>query len=240
MAIGSFGRTRVFEDFLGAPEVTAMTTIAASAGNWGYVCVNEGTMVAVSDEPNGVWTFNTDTADNDNFALFCGPFRAADGGVVMEARLKVAAITTSALFVGFTETLDATTPVMPAEFATATMTYNGTGAIVGLQWDADGTTNDWRAVFGDGGAVKSNADANGTRAYEAAVNDEWDVIKVEVSADAVARVWLNGRVIKEITSAVTTTDLLFPVVMVENRSGASNALEIDYAFADGGRDWSVT
>lgn len=239
MGIGSFGRLRVFEDFLGAPEVAAMTTVAASVGNIGYVSVNEGSFAPTVDEPGGILAITTDTADNDNCALYAGPFKPSDGGCVMEARFKVADITTDAIYCGFSETLDATTPVMPAEFATATMTYNGTGSIIGVQFDADGTTDDWRAVFGDGGAVKSNADANGTRAYEAAVNDEWDVVRVEIGADAIARVLLNGRVIKEITSACTKTDLQYAVLMIENRSAAASGMEVDYFFAEGGRDWSV-
>lgn len=239
MGIGSFGRLRVFEDFLGAPEVASMTTVAASIGNVGYVCVNEGSFAPTVDEPGGIVAVTTDTADNDNFAMYAGPFKPADGGCVMEARFKVADITTDAIYCGFSETLDATTPVMPAEFATATMTYNGTGSIIGIQFDADGTTADWRAVFGDGGAVKSNADANGTRAYEAAVNDEWDVVRVEIGTDGTARVMLNGRVIKEITDACTVTDLQYAVLMVENRSAAASVMEVDYFYAEGGRDWAV-
>jgi len=241
VGVGSFGRLRVFEDFLGAPEVAAMTTVAASVGNVGYVTVNEGSFAPTVDEPGGILAITTDTADNDNCAVYAGPFKPADGGCAMEARFKMADITTGAVYCGFSETLDATTPVMPAEFATATMTYNGTGSIIGIQFDSDGTgtTDDWRAVFGDAAAAKSNADANGTRAYEAAVNDEWDVVRVEIGADATARVLLNGRVIKEIADACTVADVQHACLIIENRSAAASVLEVDYFYAEGGRDWTV-
>jgi len=236
--IGSFGRVRVFEDFLGAPEATAMTTIAASIGGVAYVSVNEGTMTALVDEPGGIVRVTTDTADNDNFAMYAGPFKPSDGGVVMEARFKMADITTGAIYCGFTETLDATTPVMPAEFDTVTMTYGGAGSMVGLQFDSDGTTDLFRAVFGDGGAAASKADANGT-ASVAAVNDEFDVVRAEISTDGRCSVYHDGKLIKQIDTVLTTTDLQFAVLMIENRSGAASVLEVDYFYAEGGRDWTV-
>jgi hypothetical protein len=208
-----------------------------------YVSVNEGRFAATTDEPGGILAITTDTADNDNCFLCIGPFKPADGGIVMEARLKMADITTGALYVGFTETLDATTPVMPAEFATATMTYNGSGGMVGAQFDSDGTTDDWRAVFGDGGAVASNADANGTRANNAPVNDKWDVIRVEIDPDGTGRVYVASdagglELVKSCKSAVTATDLQWAVVGIENRSAAASVLEVDYFGAWGHIDWT--
>lgn len=236
----SFGRVRVFEDFLGAPEVTAMTTIAASAGNIGYVSVNEGTMTATVDEEGGVWAFVTDTADDDNFALYAGPFKPSNGGVVMEARFKVADITTCAIYCGFSETLDATTPVCPAEYATATLTVNGTGGMVGALWDADGTSDYWMAVAGDGGAAATGAPDVST---QAAVNDEFDVVHVEIEPDGTGTVWLAAKggplnLLYTFSEAVTSTDLQHACLLVENRSGAANTMEVDYFYAEGNRDWT--
>lgn len=244
MSIGTKGNISVFDHFMGFETATMGTTLLPVGSNGvNYVSVNEGSFAATTDEPGGILAITTDTADNDNCFLCIGPFKPADGGVQMEARLKMADITTGALYVGFTETLDATTPVMPAEFATATMTYNGSGGMVGLQFDSDGTTDDWRAVFADAASAADNADTNGTRAYQAAVNDKWDVVRVEIDPDGTGRVYLataDGglKLIKECKSAVTASDLQYAVVGIENRSAAASVLEVDYFGAWGHIDWT--
>jgi hypothetical protein len=237
---GSYGKIKVFEDFLGNySAITPTTTFVNVTGNIAAISVSaaNSSLTSVVDEPGGIIGLVTHTDDNDNLALFAGVFRAADGGCWMEARVKMAAITTPAVFVGFSQLMAVTTPVMPLEFATATMTY-GAGCVAGMVFDADATTADWRAGFGNHSAVVSGADANGTRAYQAPVADTWDIIKVEIGADGGASCYLNGRLIKHVDDAIVTTDILHAVVMVENRSGATNTLELDYFKAEGGRDWA--
>lgn len=119
-SIGSRSRIYCEEDFMQFLTAT-MGTTALPVGGQGimYVSVNEGSFATTVDEDGGVLKITTDTADNDNAALYFGPLKPSQGGVWMEARIKMADITTGAVYVGFTETLDATTPVMPAEFATA-------------------------------------------------------------------------------------------------------------------------
>ena len=36
---------------------------------------------------------------------------------------------------------------------------------------------------------------------------------------------------------LTTTDLFFATLMIENRSGAARVLEVDYFDGEAGRDW---
>ena len=242
MSIGSYSVIEDIEDFLKFSSAT-MGTTELPQGKVMYCSVNEGSFALTTDEESGVLAVTTDTADNDNCALYVGPFKPSIGGCEMEARLKIADITTGAVYVGFTETLDKTTPVMPAEFATATMTYNGSGGMVGLQFDSDGTTDDWRAVGGDGGAVSGDADTNGTAAGNAAVNDKWDVIRVEIAPDGTGRVYLatdSGglELVKNVGTAVTATDLFYAVVMIENRSAAASVMEVDYIAWRSFRDWT--
>ncbi len=234
---GSFGQLRVFEDFLGFNTPAGNTAWALTGvcpvGQLAMTSVNEGSMAPTLDEPGGIMAITTDTADNDNAALFVGVFKPADGGCVMEARFKVADTTTAAIYCGFTETLALDTPVMPAEYATATLTCNGSGSMVGLLHDADATTDLWMAVAGDGGAEET--------VYAASygpTNDYWTVVRVEIGADGDGWCWLDGKMIHKFTSFLTTTDIQHAVLMVENRSSAANTLEVDYFFASGGRDWN--
>lgn len=248
MAQSEFGKLEVFEDFLGIDPDTTWAAGGFHIGNVSVTSVNEGSIESTVDESGGVLAVTTDTADNDNFAMYTAPMvPASNGPLVMEARFKMDDVTLSSVFVGFTETLAKDTPVMPAEFATATMTYNGTGSIVGFNFDADGTTDDFRAVFGDAGAVVAGADANGTRANCTITNDRWYIARVEIDPDGTGRCYIgdiatnaNMRLVKSVTAAIPDTNVLFPVLMVENRSGAARTFEVDYFYAKGYRDWAVS
>ena len=126
---------------------------------------------------------------------------------------------------------------MPAEYATATMTYNGTGGMVGLQFDSDGTTDIWRSVFGDGGAIVAGATAGGVSGKRAAVANVYDIVTAEIDADGTGRVFLNGDLVEEVSGAMTVTDNFFAAIMVENRAASAAVWEVDYALARGGADY---
>lgn len=238
-----FGYVEYFEDFLGIDPDVTWAAGGFAIGNVSVASVNEGSIENTVDETGGVVAITLATGDNDNVALYYPPVKPSDGGATMEARLKGDNLTDLAFYVGFTETLNKTTPVMPAEFATTTMTYNGTGGMVGLQFDSDGTTDDWRAVCGDGGAATAGS-GNGTRASSIVgegytpTADRWDIVRVELDSNATARVYLNGKLIKTFEGGLDADNLFFPVVMCENRAGSAAVMEVDYFYSRSSRDWS--
>jgi hypothetical protein len=252
MPSGSFGKLGlgngpVGSDFLAPDNDYTWPSGTGHIDGVAFVSVNEGTIEWTVDEPGGVVAFTTDTADNDNVAMCIGTFRPTDGGCWMECRFKVNHLTT-AVFFGFTETLALDTPVMPAEFATVTMTYNGSGGMIGANYDFDGTTDDFRAVMADGGTNTGDSDANGTRFTDTPTADEWYIGRVEIDRDGTGRVLLGhdsgnaaaSMKIKEFnTAGVNPNDLFYAVLFFENRSGDARILEVDYFYACGGRDWSV-
>lgn len=240
---GGFGRLTVFEDFLGLGQHNGAWTETGleCVGHLAFTSDNEGSFAHTVDEPGGILAITTDTGDNDNACLYAGPFKPADGGCVMEARFKVNDITTIAVNCGFTETLSATTPVMPIEWSSGTAaSYAVAGGIVCANFDKDTTTDLWRAFFGDGSTKSGGGDLNGTSSGEAAVNDQWDVVRVEIDPNGYARVYHDGILVKASTSAaVTPTDVQHAFLMIENRSSAAKVLEVDYFYAEGNRDWAV-
>lgn len=243
MPQGSFGEIRSFTDFQGGQgDLTWGTGEVDLADGIGMVSVNEGTLNQVTDESGGVLQFLTDTGDNDNVAIYAGPFDPSKGAVTVEARFKIAdSITLAAVFCGITETLALDTPVMPAEFTTSTMTYNGSGGMLGLVWDPDATTNAWKAACGDGGAVSNSANygANGTDATDAMVLNEFDIVKVVLHPGGGGEVWHDEELVASGDTGLTTTDLFYAVLMCENRSAAAEEFEVDYFGAKGIRDWTV-
>ena len=232
------GRIKIEEDFAGIDPDYVWAVGGFQIGDVSVTSVNEGTIESTVDEPNGVVAITTDTGDDDNVALYVGPGRPQDGAMTIVARIKSNSATLGSWFVGFTETLDKATPVMPAEFATATMTYNGTGGMLGLQWDSDGTVKDWRAVLGDGGAAKSDS-GNGVVAGDTMVADKYDIVRVILFPNGGGECYLNEKLIKKFTTGtlLTPTDLFHPVVMYENRSAAARVVEIDFIDVEYGRKW---
>lgn len=259
MPQSQYGKTRVFEDFLNFEDNIAATGVATgivfgtgfvSVGDVGLVSVNEGSLAWTIDEPNGVLAITTDTGDNDNAALISGRYQPSLGGCAMEVRFKVdsVAATHTSIFAGFSETLNFTTPVMPAEYSGTSMTYNGAGGMVGLVYDVDGTTDNFYSVFGDAGAISGGATVGGVSASETITADEWYIVRVEIDPDGTGRVYIGHDgglgggmdLIEEVsTAAVTSTDQQYAVLMIENRSGNARVLEVDYFAAEGGRDWTV-
>ena len=227
------------EIMLGSPQFT-------------IVGVNEGSYFSSLVLPNGVLILTTDTADDDNHAIIGGgKYRPADGPLTMEARFQIHHLT-CAVFFGFTETLALDTPVMPAEFATATMTYNGTGAMLGLQYDVDGTADDFRAVMGQGGAnVGGSASAQGVRANGTPTIDSWMEARVIMNPDGSGEVWFgdltrvdgSGNVmlkrVKRYDAGLTPTKFFYPVLMIENRDGNARIMNIDYFRGWANRTWTA-
>jgi len=241
MAQGSFGRLRIFEDCLTAPDVTTSgTTAVTRIGQLAQYGTAAGSIALVTDEPGGIWTCTTGATDDDGFVVWAGPFKASDGGCVMEARFKrPSTIATNAMFVGFAETL-ASTPVMPAEKATTVLDFASVGVVAGMLDDYDATVKDWLAVAGDDNTVSSLlTTATGTRAYATSVADEFDIVRVEMTPAGGARIYHDGKLIDTLATIGTATAMLYAVCYIEDRVGSGSVMELDYFYAEGNRDWTI-
>lgn len=229
---------------------TVGTDTTYLGGGISLIGVNEGSIASTIDETGGVLAITTDTADNDSHGLAAGVFAPRDGTITVEGRFKYSNVDCAVWF-GLTETLDSATPVMPSEFATATMTYNGTGGMIGFNYDVDGTTDDFRAVMGDGGAAISDS-SQGIRANATLTADRWFEAKVILFPDGSGECWLGDsghvqggssetkmRLIKRFSTGtlLTNTDVFFALLLLENRSGNARVLEVDYFRGWAGRDW---
>ena len=260
---------RVEEDFLhfedniaGTGTATAIVwgTGYVSVGELGLVSVGEGSLAWTIDEPGGILAITTDVNDNENAFLVAGRFQPGNGvavgnqggGCWMETRFKFNDVAAAgvAVYAGFTETLAFDTPVMPAEFATATMTYNGTGGMMGALFDADATTLDFRALAGDAAAGAGGSGTTGVRANETMTADEWYIVRVEIGPDGNGMVYVGhkGEALDLIAAAnaiqgnswtavpITNTDQFYATLGVENRSANAKVLEVDSFYARGWRD----
>ena len=224
---GTFGEVKVWEDFLHFEDNIAAAGVATgivygagyvSVGELGLVSVNEGSLAWTIDEDGGILAITTDTGDNDNAVLLAGRYRPANGGVEMETRFKFASATVDAVEAGFAETMALNTPVMPAEFATATMTYNGSGGMMETI-----AADEWYVV-----RTEVGPDGNG-QVYVGHKGEQLDLIRATNAVQGTS--WTGA--------GVTPGDQFYAFVGVENRSSAASVFEVDYVYARGWRDWTV-
>jgi len=239
-SIGSYGKAQVFEHFFGS-EVAAMgTTRLPVCGNGvNYSCTLEGTFAPTEDEPGGVLAATTNAGDDSSIAYTIGKFKPVDAGCWMEARFKADSVLLTAMWAGFAETVDATTPVMPDEYAVATLAV-GAGGHAGFLYDPDATTDRWLCCAADGAIAAAGSPLE--CGAQTAVADQYDVVRVEIDQVGTAQCWLavkDGalKLWKTWKTCVNPEDTFFALVMFENRSAVARCPEIDYFNAGGFVDW---
>jgi len=213
----------------------------------------EGTDSATSDAAilaggiGGVLRLTTGDAGTGEAAdmeqLSCGVFQwqASNGGLCMQARLKMSAITTCYAFVGFTDIATLEAPIVSAA-SVNTLTSNASDA-VGFMFDTRMSTDNWWLV-----GVAGDTDATHQNTTYAPVANTYETFRVELDkADAGAttsraRFYRNGRQVgTTMTGALTSATDLTPTICVSKTSvAASMTMDVDYVYvamnrgADGG------
>jgi hypothetical protein len=151
-------------------------------------------------------------------------FKANQGGLAIEARVKIDDIVEAYLFVGFTDVISSTVE-SPITFTDGTDTLVAEAAnACGIVFTGDSTTQE----FAHGG-VKATTATAAAFSGSAPVNDTYVTLRVEVSAAGAVQGFVNGTAIGEaIANAVTITTALTPAVVVGSTAAAQTIATIDY------------
>lgn len=159
-------------------------------------------------------------AEQMNMAL---QWQASNGGLFLEARLKLSAITTCYAFIGFTDTLSLEAPIVSASSAN-TLTTNATDA-VGFMFDTNMTADTWWLT-----GVANDVDATAQNTGYAPVADTYAKFRIEVGSDGSATFFYNGVLVgTTMTGAVTAATDLTPIIAVSKLSvAAAMNLDLDY------------
>lgn len=156
-------------------------------------------------------------------------WRANTGNLAFECRLKMSAITTIAAFVGFTDQVAALEmPILSAASAN-TITTNATDA-VGLFFDTSMADDFWWAA-----GVRNDVDATHASTAVAPTADTYQRLRVELDTSGNAAMFIDGRRRASVSSAVTASVALTPVVAVFRRSAASATVDVDYIWVQSNR-----
>lgn len=215
-AIGDAGPADTWSSTAGSGTGNAVATTVANSIN------GEVTLKSASDD--GAHSANCSALTGINLG-----WKANQGGLSMEARLKLSDVSEAVLFVGFTDTIS-TTVELPIFLATTNIDSDATNAC-GVGYDVDGTTKQ----FFHGG-VKADTDTTPAYSGSAPVDNTYFVVRVEVSSAGAVQGFINGKAIgNPVANAVTITTALTPAIVVGNRSANQVTATIDYIWVQQNR-----
>lgn len=143
-------------------------------------------------------------------------WRASNGGLVAQARVKLSAITDAYLFFGFTDVVTLEAPFESAG-AADTITSNASNA-VGIMFDTRMTTDKFWLC-----GVKADTDAVHRDSGVAPVADEYLTLRVDVDEDGNASFMINGVAVgRAMADAVTPGTMLTPTLNLGKITGAAS------------------
>jgi hypothetical protein len=213
---------RYFDDFLGDVLRDEWNVVeGADTGTSDAVVTNAigGTVrLTTGDSATTTWAGN-------GIQLTHGAFynwKAANGGLYLEARVKLDDITTAGFFVGFTDLGTYEAPIISAGSGN-TITTNATDA-VGFMFDTNMTADNIWLV-----GVANNTDATAQNTGTAPVAATYNTLRVEVSSGGVASFFIDDVAVgTQMTGALTTTVALTPTIAATSLVAASRNLDVDY------------
>lgn len=223
-----------FDDFCGG-GVAFSTTIQSGwrsrKGSDG-ACVDWTVTPAASGSVVGTIGSTTATMAVSGVQLDRGlSWKANQGDLVFEARVKLSAITNIAVFIGFTDQTAALE--MPASLSVTTFTTNATDA-VGFLFDTDATTDTIRLV-----GVANDVDATHQDTSLAPTAATYAVYRIELTTAGVATFYIDGVQVGSasgLSGAVTPTVALTPVIAGFNRTTSGTpTITADYVYTSAAR-----
>jgi len=214
----------IFDDFAG------INTVAPNVSMWSML---EGTDSATSAEvqsaaKGGVLLMTTGDAGTGFAADACQMVNglhwyAENGGLRIQARVKLSAITTCTAFIGFTDL--AATLEQSILYATGTTYTTNASDACGFLFDTASTADKWCLT-----GVAADVDATMEELTVAPVADTYETFAVELSTAGAATFFRNGAQVGNVmTGAVTPSVALTPTIYVSKLSvAASMTMSVDY------------
>ncbi len=149
-------------------------------------------------------------------------WQADNGGLILQAKVKIDTVANSAFFVGFTDVLAGTTVELPFSMSVITLTSTATDA-VGFLFDT-ASTNDFFHCVG----VADDTDVTFVTSAVLPVGAAYNVLRLEISAAGQCVFKIDGATIATIAACVTADVALTPVLAVNPRTTAVRNLDADY------------
>lgn len=154
-------------------------------------------------------------------------WQADQGGLVLEARVKLASIAALAVCIGFTDALATGTFELPFSIGSSdALTSNASDACC-FVFDTGADTDQWHLA-----GVDSNTDA-GPAALGSAHNpaaDTYQTFRLEIDASGDAVAYIDDVLVATLASVVSPDVALTPVIAVQSRTTATKTVDVDYLY----------
>jgi hypothetical protein len=217
-----------FDDFLGdviadqwgtaAGTDTSIAVAAFNAQVGGVVRMTSGNTTAGTMATNGV---QLHSALN---------WKANQGGLIFEARVKVELITNVALFVGLTDQVASLEMPINASGTSEQLTSTADDAVGFLFDTAFATDNTWLV------GTKAGTDATHQNSGVAPTADTFHYYRIEIDSSGHAKFFIdNVQTGTLMANAVTATVALTPVVAVFSRNSTQKYVDVDYIYVTADR-----
>ena len=152
-------------------------------------------------------------------------YTLAAGAKVLEARLKLSAITTVSMFFGWTDQKAALEIPIESAASADTITTNATDAI-GFMFDTSmSTDNIWLT------GVNNNSDETAQNSAIAPVANTYITLRIETNTSGDATFYINGVIAgSQMTTAAATGVTLYPTLAASARTTSSRTMTVDYLY----------
>ena len=154
-------------------------------------------------------------------------WKANQGELAFDCRLKLAAITTVAVFVGFTDQIGSLEMPIHSAASANTITTNATDA-VGLFFDTSMSDDYWWCA-----GVANDVDATHVSTAIAPTAATYQRLRVECDKSGNATFFIDGKTVGTVSNAVTASVALTPVVAAFRRAASSTTVDVDYIDVQG-------
>ena len=240
------GRIRLFEDFLGGPDVAVSNTdaIKTSAGHagpfsvYGSLAETDCGITLVASKASGYGRIAG--TDEDGYGLAIGTevclSPVLNGQIIVEARVEMAALTARNIFVGLIDTAadDIASPV-----ACATTVITKAHESVGFLFASDlNASTTWHMPYLLAGTTTQTS--TGVASSQVAVAAESDILRLVVNSDGSAEWWINGKLEQTVGAglAATTTTLMAAIIGTFGTVTTATSVDVDYFLVEANRDWT--
>ena len=249
MAQSGYGKILLFDDFAG-PELPVEVNLAyAAAGNaaprigpfkvTGDIGETDTGVVNVDGKVNGWVRISGANANGKGVAIGTGTAfsPSLNGPLALETRVEMRALTTRSIFIDFTDAN--ADDVAEPQTSNATTLTPVASDYCGFVFDSQLTDSaDWHAVF-QGGDVTASTTSTDLDLDEDATAAESQVLRVEIDANGTARWYIDGKLKKTQTGAVSTTVVQAAIVGCWGTTTTAADLDVDYIAVEANRDWTV-
>jgi hypothetical protein len=251
MAQSGYGKIILFDDFAG-PELPVEVSLAyAAAGNaaprigpfkvTGDLAETDTGIVNVDGKANGWVRISGNNEDGKGVAIGTGTVfsPSLNGPIALETRVEMRVLTTRSIFIGFTDA-NADDVAEPQTATGTTMTPVASdycGFVFDSQLTGD-SANDWHAVFNGGDSTASTTSTD-LDLDEVPTGGDSQVFRVEIDTNGTARWYVDGKIKKTQTGAVSTTVVQAAIVGCWGTTTSSADLDVDYIAVEANRDWTV-